>query len=239
MDSNVNVSSELFTDLDPLGTGRSRPYVDKKDFFSELKSSSPKLGNMSNSAESPVPMTLSSSMEATTNVGLTDPVSLSSCPVSSQQTSSSTSFVHNINQRSSLRGSGNQPIPPPRSGSELTYGHLESSRRSFTSSDTMPRHVRGFGFSSHLSQPSTSSSSSASCVVTSSVLSTSSMSMSRNTNNNPAATITSLASSWRSQPSGSHLQDTRLYHTLGRPMTTFNRCQMEMEEERRCQRLGL
>ena len=145
MDSNINVSSELFTDLDPLGTGKSRPYVDKKDFFSELKSSSPKLGNMS-SAESPVPMTLSSSMEATTNVGLTDPVSLSSCPPvpSSQQTSSSsTSFVHNINQRSSLRGSGNQPIPPPRSGSELTYGHIESSRRSFTSSDTMPRHIRG------------------------------------------------------------------------------------------------
>ena len=114
----------------------------------------------------------------------------------------------------------------------MTYGHLEPSRRSYTSSDTMPRHVRGFGFSSHLSQPSTSSSSSASCVVTSSVLSTSSLSMSRNTNNNnPAATITSLASSWRSQPSGAHLQDTRLYHTLGRPMTTFNRCQMEMEEE--------
>merc|ERR1740129_1286032 len=65
LDSNVNVSSELFTDLDPLGSGRSRPYVDKKDFFRELKSRSPKLGNMS-STESPVPKTLSSSMEATT-----------------------------------------------------------------------------------------------------------------------------------------------------------------------------
>ena len=28
---------DLFTDLDPLGTGRSRPYVDKKDFFQDLK----------------------------------------------------------------------------------------------------------------------------------------------------------------------------------------------------------
>ena len=230
LDSNVNVSSELFTDLDPLGSGRSRPYVDKKDFFSELKSSSPKLGNMS-STESPVPMTLSSSMEATTtNVGLTE-VSLS-CPVSQQPSMSSTSqFVHNTNQRSSLRGPGNQPgpgpTPPPRSGSELTYGHLgESSRRSFTSSDTMPRHVRGFGFSSHLSQPSTASSSAAaSCTVTSSVLSTSSSMSSRTTN--PSTSITS----WRSQSSGNHLQDTRLYHTLGRPMTTFNRSQMmEMDD---------
>ena len=49
-------SSGLFTDLDPLGTGKSKPYVDKKDFFSELKSTSPKLGSMSNndSRESPV-----------------------------------------------------------------------------------------------------------------------------------------------------------------------------------------
>lgn len=28
---------DLFTELDPLGTGRSRPYVDKKDFFQDLK----------------------------------------------------------------------------------------------------------------------------------------------------------------------------------------------------------
>ncbi|XP_050421792.1 uncharacterized protein LOC126834128 isoform X2 [Adelges cooleyi] len=28
---------DVFTDLDPLGTGRSKPYVDKKDFFQELK----------------------------------------------------------------------------------------------------------------------------------------------------------------------------------------------------------
>jgi len=76
LDSNINVSSELFTDLDPLGTGKSRPYVDKKDFFSELKSSSPKLGNMS-SAESPVPMTLSSSMEATTNSNIAVPSAVS------------------------------------------------------------------------------------------------------------------------------------------------------------------
>merc|ERR1712004_485798 len=49
-------SGGLFTDLDPLGTGKSKPYVDKKDFFSELKSTSPKLGSMSNndSRESPV-----------------------------------------------------------------------------------------------------------------------------------------------------------------------------------------
>ena len=171
-----------------------------------------------NSGESPTPMTLhNSSMEisSTSNVGQPD-VSMS-CP---QQVS----FVHNSSQRSSLRNaSGNQPTPPPRSGSELTYGHLEqvASRRSFTSADTLPRnhHIQGFGFSSHLSQPP------ASCVLTSSVLSSSSMSSSRNTvTKNPASTITSLASAWRSQPSGnSGLQDTRLYHTLGRPMTTFNR----------------
>ncbi|XP_065341560.1 protein disabled-like isoform X4 [Cloeon dipterum] len=28
---------DVFTELDPLGTGRSKPYVDKKDFFQELK----------------------------------------------------------------------------------------------------------------------------------------------------------------------------------------------------------
>lgn len=28
---------DVFTDLDPLGTGRSKPYVDKKHFFQELK----------------------------------------------------------------------------------------------------------------------------------------------------------------------------------------------------------
>lgn len=28
---------DIFTELDPLGTGRSRPYVDKKDFFQDLK----------------------------------------------------------------------------------------------------------------------------------------------------------------------------------------------------------
>merc|ERR1719507_406432 len=34
----------LFTDLDPLGTGKSKPYMDKKDFFSaEKMATSPKL----------------------------------------------------------------------------------------------------------------------------------------------------------------------------------------------------
>ncbi|XP_014287572.1 protein disabled isoform X1 [Halyomorpha halys] len=28
---------DVFTDLDPLGTGRSKPYIDKKDFFQDLK----------------------------------------------------------------------------------------------------------------------------------------------------------------------------------------------------------
>ena len=90
--------------------------------------------------------------------------------------------------------------------------------------------IRGFGFSSHLTQPS-SQSSTASCAVTSSVLSTSSSNMSSRNTNPAATTIPSLGSSWRTQPSGNHLQDTRLYHTLGRPMTTFNRCQVEMPDE--------
>ena len=35
--------TSLFTDLDPLGTGRSKPYMDRKDFFSDLKTvTSPK-----------------------------------------------------------------------------------------------------------------------------------------------------------------------------------------------------
>ncbi|XP_067646093.1 protein disabled isoform X2 [Eurosta solidaginis] len=35
--SQAAVKSDAFTDLDPLGTGRTRPYVDKKFFFQELK----------------------------------------------------------------------------------------------------------------------------------------------------------------------------------------------------------
>ncbi|KAH8303544.1 hypothetical protein KR018_002561 [Drosophila ironensis] len=37
------VSLDAFTDLDPLGTGRTRPYVDKKYFFQELKNPPKKL----------------------------------------------------------------------------------------------------------------------------------------------------------------------------------------------------
>lgn len=33
----ATLSYDVFTDLDPLGTGRSKPYVDKKLFFQELK----------------------------------------------------------------------------------------------------------------------------------------------------------------------------------------------------------
>ena len=195
--SNASSSGGLFTDLDPLGTGKSKPYVDKKDFFSELKSTSPKLGSMSNTDSRESPEVNFGSMAEVgvppSQAGAAD-VSLS-CSVSSN----ASSFVHNTSQRSSLR-SANQhlPTPPPRSGSELTYGHLDSTRRSLTSSDTMPRQpFRGFGFSSHLSHPSSTS---------------------RLSN---TSTITSLVtSSWRNQPSG--VQDTRLYHTLGRPMTTFN-----------------
>ncbi|XP_037815404.1 protein disabled isoform X2 [Lucilia sericata] len=35
--SKLDIKSDAFTDLDPLGTGRTRPYVDKKYFFQELK----------------------------------------------------------------------------------------------------------------------------------------------------------------------------------------------------------
>jgi hypothetical protein len=35
--SNRSGSSELFTDLDPLGTGKSRPYYDRKDILSDFK----------------------------------------------------------------------------------------------------------------------------------------------------------------------------------------------------------
>lgn len=35
----------MFTELDPLGTGRSKPYVDKKDFFQELKNPPKKILN--------------------------------------------------------------------------------------------------------------------------------------------------------------------------------------------------
>ncbi|XP_053957072.1 protein disabled [Anastrepha ludens] len=39
------VKSDAFTDLDPLGTGRTRPYVDKKYFFQELKNPPKKVLN--------------------------------------------------------------------------------------------------------------------------------------------------------------------------------------------------
>lgn len=32
-----NTQFDVFTELDPLGTGRSKPYIDRKDFFQELK----------------------------------------------------------------------------------------------------------------------------------------------------------------------------------------------------------
>ncbi|XP_050537524.1 protein disabled isoform X2 [Daktulosphaira vitifoliae] len=38
-------SFDVFTELDPLGTGRSKPYVDKKDFFQELKNPPKKILN--------------------------------------------------------------------------------------------------------------------------------------------------------------------------------------------------
>ncbi|KAK6624913.1 hypothetical protein RUM44_011777 [Polyplax serrata] len=37
------IRTDLFTELDPLGTGRVKPYVDKKDFFQELKNPPKKL----------------------------------------------------------------------------------------------------------------------------------------------------------------------------------------------------
>ncbi|XP_039229509.1 protein disabled isoform X2 [Drosophila yakuba] len=41
--SSIMLSLDAFTDLDPLGTGRTRPYVDKKYFFQELKNPPKKL----------------------------------------------------------------------------------------------------------------------------------------------------------------------------------------------------
>ncbi|KPJ08103.1 Protein disabled [Papilio machaon] len=35
--SDTSITYDVFTELDPLGTGRSKPYVDKKLFFQELK----------------------------------------------------------------------------------------------------------------------------------------------------------------------------------------------------------
>ena len=288
MDSNGSATKELFTDLDPLGTGKSRPYVDKKDFFSELKTSaSPKLaGNLTTSQE--MAQTNVGSMDQTQQqqqqqqqVGPTE----SSCPTH-PSSSSVLSFVHNksstnSSQRSSLRSSsthrhfsGQQPqlpTPPPRSGSELTYGHLDPSRRGMmiTSSadinpSLQPSHgIKGFGFSAHLSDPNHSTTNTTNTTNptnssnTHSLLSSyggtsttplvySSATMSRaalsghghghhhhhhhhshsSSSNNPATNIASLAASWRTEQqqgsrTGSSLHDTRLYHTLGRPMTTF------------------
>ena len=40
---------DAFADLDPLGSGRSRPYIDPKDFFSDLrKPPAPKLSALAN-----------------------------------------------------------------------------------------------------------------------------------------------------------------------------------------------
>ena len=160
---------------------------------------------------------------------------MSSTSVSCFPTSSSvTSFVRNSSQRSSTNSSGRHlsgsssgqqqpPFPPPRMGSELTYGHLDqiSSRRSYANSTSGGGGTSGtgssagssdvrFGFSAHLATSRTSSSTN---------------------HTNPASNISSIASSWRTSGSGqtsgtsgrSGIHDTRLYHTLGRPMTTFNR----------------
>ena len=214
--------SELFTDLDPLGTGKSKPYVDRKDFFSDMKTSSPKLASLSRD-RSPVNMT--STVQASnpepqvSNVGHPDQQQMSTSNVSSSclpPSSSITSFVRNSSQRSSTNsnsrhfsGGGPQqpqqgPVPPPRSGSELTYGRLDQiagSRNSFIGADTSR-----FGFSAQLTTVTTSST------------------MGRGGNLNPASNISTIAS-WRSSGSQSNsgIHDTRLYHTLGRPMTTFNR----------------
>merc|ERR1719422_2181257 len=67
----------LFTDLDPLGSGKSKPYMDKKDFFrAEKEATSPKLtgrkasngGLSSPAASGPVPLNgASSAAPASTN----------------------------------------------------------------------------------------------------------------------------------------------------------------------------
>ncbi len=251
MDSNGSINKELpsmFTDLDPLGTGKSRPYVDKKDFFSELKTSvSPKLAsNMGTSQDGQqvqdVPQQPQQQQQPQANVGQPPRHGHAS---GSEASSSSLSFVHNSSsQRSSLRSStnrhlsGQQPTPPPRSGSELTYGHLDQVRRPITSNSLASHGVKGFGFSAHLIDPSTNpsqlltSSSNTPMIYSSATMSRAALSSSRsnpnsnttNQNSNPATNIASMAALWRTQQqpeTGSSLQDTRLYHTLGRPMTTF------------------
>ncbi|XP_043215813.1 protein disabled-like [Amphibalanus amphitrite] len=45
---------DLFTDLDPLGSGKAKPYVDKKDFFSDLKKPKPRLDGLAGEV-APVP----------------------------------------------------------------------------------------------------------------------------------------------------------------------------------------
>ena len=220
--------SELFTDLDPLGTGKSKPYVDRKDFFSELKTSSPKLASVSRD-RSPVPPQQQhleqqpqiNNAEQVSNVCSSDVdhvTSNMSTNMSCLPTSSSVaSFIRNNsrnanvnitkNTEQAIRNSSRhysgsqqqQPLPPPRNGSELSYGTYAAEQidsRKGLASTTDAR----FGFSAHLATRSS----------------------------NPASNITTMARSWRStgqnsSTSGSGIHDTRLYHTLGRPMTTFNR----------------
>merc|ERR1719220_657077 len=54
--------ASLFTDLDPLGSGKSKPFVDKKDFFYDSKTKMKLTGASEDSLtnKSDLPMTMSS-----------------------------------------------------------------------------------------------------------------------------------------------------------------------------------
>ena len=128
--------TSLFTDLDPLGTGRSKPYMDRKDFFSDLKTvTSPK-------------KTMRQPSGGGGGDGATGAPSLNNS-VGSDLFSRPPSLPPNAQQRYNSVSE----TPPPQETEEPSASALAGSVPPSTGNRyaTLPvAPVQGFGFSAHL-----------------------------------------------------------------------------------------
>uniref|UniRef100_A0A6P4ERL1 Protein disabled n=1 Tax=Drosophila rhopaloa TaxID=1041015 RepID=A0A6P4ERL1_DRORH len=119
------LSLDAFTDLDPLGTGRTRPYVDKKYFFQELKNPPKKLLKE-----------LSSGSQAGLGLGLSLGQSDGLFPEDSTTISTTTSTATNITAGNPLQNSANTLTTTASTAASL--GQLLSTIVSNPNSDTLP-----------------------------------------------------------------------------------------------------
>ena len=133
--SNRSGSSELFTDLDPLGTGKSRPYYDKKDFFTDLKQPSPRSGADSGSG----PSSLASQPSGPAPIA-----PLASLPAQ-VQSSSETGFGAVF--PSTAETTQSRPIPTLASGISAPPG-----KPGIGGVRPIYGYVQGFGFSDYLTE---------------------------------------------------------------------------------------